>query len=745
MNQPLSVPASVDPIAAPVMAIEPMNLADKNRQLEQLLARLQEASPMSEERRAAPSADVRFESQLAMVRLGIASSLFFSLRAKHVATAAHSLRVALSCSAWAHRLGLDESLRDRIEVASLLHDLGKIGIPDRVLRKPGKLTVEEQLTMDCCSRLGVEILRGCTHDNELLDIVLHANSWFDGRRHGDGPRGDALPLGARMLAIADAFDAMTTDHVYRSALSRERAIQELAKGSGTQFDPELVLDFSSMLEDRPELLQGVVVDRWLKQLQSDSELSIWNSGSNHKHVGVVTGAGQDELFLNSLVGKLKDGVVFTDSEGTITRWNDTMQHLTGISCDAIQGKAWSNETVRLRESDSSRQQDSCIVTQCLRSSSSIQRKMVIEQPGGISTPVHVQVTPVTGTEPGCLGTVIVIRDVSDEANMRQKLDSLHQQVTRDPLTGIANRAYFDEQLTLLTSRAKAGGPTFSLIICDIDHFKRVNDVHGHPAGDEALIRFAEILESHSRDGDLVARYGGEEFLLLANNCDNATTTKRAEVIRAALERTPLPSLGNEAVTASFGVTEYQAGDTAETILARSDRALLKAKDNGRNRVIQLGSGNRPNETAETTKRGWFAWFDGSEIEKNSEFDILTPVPTALAIEKLRGFIADHDAEVIHVTENQVSIKVNAVCTTGGRRRVDHQIVLNAQLTLSEQKRSDSAIPAVRNWGGTKVHVTIRPIRNRDRRNRALKPCIVQLVSSLKSYLMGEIFSDSDVS
>ncbi|EMI17710.1 response regulator, partial [Rhodopirellula maiorica SM1] len=148
MNQPLSVSASVDPVAASVTAIEPMDLTNKNQQLEQLLASLQEASPVSDERRAAPSIEVKFESQLAMVRLGIASSLFFSLRAKHVATAAHSLRVALSCSAWAHRLGLEESLRDRIEVASLLHDLGKIGIPDRVLRKPGKLTVEEQLTMD---------------------------------------------------------------------------------------------------------------------------------------------------------------------------------------------------------------------------------------------------------------------------------------------------------------------------------------------------------------------------------------------------------------------------------------------------------------------------------------------------------------------------------------------------------------------------------------------------------------------
>ncbi len=721
----------------------PADFIEKNLQLEKLLAALQAAAPLPEDRCLTATAEVKFENQLAMVRLGIATSLFLALRAKHVATAAHSLRVALSCSAWAHRLGLDETQRDRIEVAALLHDLGKIGIPDRVLRKPGKLTVEEQLTMDCCSRLGVQILSGCTSDTELLDIVMYANSWYDGRRHDDGPRGDALPLGARMLAIADAFDAMTTDHVYRSAMSRERAIQKLAKGSNSQFDPELVNDFSRMLEDRPEILQGVVVDRWLKQLQSDSELPVWNADLDQKYAGVSLENYQEGVFLNSLVSKLKDAVVFTDSEGTVTRWNDAMQRLTGISSDAMQGKAWSSEAIRLREKDSSRHEGACIVAQCLRSASSIQRNMVIEQPGGEMTPVHMQVTPVAGSRPGCLGTVVVIRDVSDEADMLEKLDTLHQQVTRDPLTGIANRAYFDEQLALLTERAKAGGATFSLIICDIDHFKRVNDVHGHPAGDEALIRFAAILENHSRDGDLVARYGGEEFLLIANNCDNATTTKRAEVIRMALERTPLPSLGNETVTASFGVTEFQAGDSAETILARSDRALLKAKDNGRNRVIQLGSGNPPSDAAETPKRGWFAWFDGADLQKKSEFDILTPVPAAIVIEKLRGFIADHDAEVIHVTENQVSLKVNSVCSTGGRRRVDHQIVLNAQLTLSEQKNGDPSLPATRNWASTKVHVVVRPIRNRDRRNRALNPCVVQLVSSLRSYLMGEIVADPE--
>ena len=120
----------------------------------QLLAGLQELTPSSESDLS--SNETRYENQLALVRLGMATSLFYSLRTKHPPTAAHCLRVSLYCSSWAVRLGLDEMTRDRLEVAALLHDLGKIGIPDRILRKPGKLTVDEQLTMDCCPELGCE-------------------------------------------------------------------------------------------------------------------------------------------------------------------------------------------------------------------------------------------------------------------------------------------------------------------------------------------------------------------------------------------------------------------------------------------------------------------------------------------------------------------------------------------------------------------------------------------------------------
>ena len=479
-----------------------------------LLAKLCDTAPLAAEN-SEPAADSKYENELAMVRLGMATSLFFSLRTKHAPTAAHSLRVALVCSAWAERLKLDEHTRDRIEIAALLHDLGKIGIPDRILRKPGKLTVDEQLTMDCCPALGCEILRGCTSDRELLDIIHYANTWFDGRRGDESPKGDALPLGSRMLSIADAFDSMTTDHVYRSALSRERALGELVRGGGVQFDPELVTDFCRMLEDRPEMLQGVVVSRWLVQLQPNASAGLWQSSIGSHATLVTETVRRESLFFGQLMHHLKDCVAFTDSEGTITHWNRAMQQLTGIAAEAIVGKTWNSTAMRLREPMSHPDDIVCPVTECLRNAVTISRSMLIEQAGAEATRVQVEVAPVVGEIPGTHGTVIIMQDVSDQADLQEQVESLHEKTTIDPLTGVANRAYFDEKLQELLKSTREGGPSFSLVICDIDHFKRVNDVHGHPAGDEALVTFASVLTAHSRSGDLVARYGGEEFLLLA--------------------------------------------------------------------------------------------------------------------------------------------------------------------------------------------------------------------------------------
>jgi len=131
----------------------------------------------------------------------------------------------------------------------------------------------------------------------------------------------------------------------------------------------------------------------------------------------------------------------------------------------------------------------------------------------------------------------------------------------------------------------------SLLMCDLDRFKLVNDSYGHQAGDEAIKCLAALLKGACHPGDLVARYGGEEFVVLLADCDINTACRRAEQIRVTLSEMPQPMMNGKPINVSFGATEIQPGDTAETMLRRADRALLMAKENGRNQVVQLGSGN----------------------------------------------------------------------------------------------------------------------------------------------------------
>ncbi|WP_153556063.1 sensor domain-containing diguanylate cyclase/phosphohydrolase [Roseimaritima sediminicola] len=684
-------------------------------------------------------ADQAIENRLAMVRLGMATALYYALRTKHPPTAAHSLRVAVGCSLWAERMRLPAEMRDRIEVAALLHDIGKIGIPDNVLRKPGKLSVAEQLTMDLYPRLGCEILSGCTNDAELLSIVRYSHAWFDSRRNRDAPRAQSIPLGARMLAIVGAVDAMTTDQVYRPAMSRERAISELMAGSGTQFDPELVHDYCRMVQTQSETVPRGVVTRWLQQLSDSRDDGPWGAGNV---IGSTDIARVDchQRYHSQLFDHMHDGVVFVDADGIVIGWNRALERLSGVMSEAACEHLWTPELIELEDSDDQAiDTENCPVYECLRSGVFSSHQLQIRGREANRVPVHVHISAVSGRRGETIGALAIFHDASRQTSLEERLVALHEKATKDALTGVDNRGQFDRALAELTDFASSSGPTFSLIICDIDRFKQINDVHGHQAGDEALVQFARVLQKHAREGDLVCRYGGEEFVVLSPSSDNPTATRRAEAIRKTIEQTPVEALGGAPLTASFGVTEYQSGDSPETVLARADRALLRAKDTGRNRVVQLGAGRSSDEATVDPRGGALAglmsWWEGGE-QSQTELQVHTPVPRDLAIEKLRGFIADHSAEVLSVSEDEVRVRLNVLYSLGGRRRADHRIGFEISMQLEEQPQDTD--PQAAPLAQTVVHVQLWPIRQRDRRLRELASCIDQVIASLKSYLVGSV-------
>ncbi|HIE59298.1 MAG TPA: GGDEF domain-containing protein [Hydrogenothermaceae bacterium] len=150
------------------------------------------------------------------------------------------------------------------------------------------------------------------------------------------------------------------------------------------------------------------------------------------------------------------------------------------------------------------------------------------------------------------------------------------------LTGLFNKGKFNKVLKKEVERAKRYKRPLSLIIFDIDHFKRINDTYGHKVGDEVLKELAKIIKSVIRKADFVARWGGEEFVILAPETDLDGALNLAEKLRQTVEKHQFPTVKN--VTISLGVAQYIDGETPEEFIIRADMALYKAKENGRNRV-----------------------------------------------------------------------------------------------------------------------------------------------------------------
>jgi diguanylate cyclase (GGDEF)-like protein len=170
------------------------------------------------------------------------------------------------------------------------------------------------------------------------------------------------------------------------------------------------------------------------------------------------------------------------------------------------------------------------------------------------------------------------------ARLRESRQALERLSATDPLTGLFNRRWMMEALENEVRRSRRLKHSFAVIMADVDHFKRFNDAHGHPAGDAVLKRVAEILRESTRDVDVVARYGGEEFFVLMPETEGEGAADVADRVRERLAAERLP--GGGSVTLSFGVAEFPAhGDVGETLIGIADAALYQAKREGRDRVV----------------------------------------------------------------------------------------------------------------------------------------------------------------
>lgn len=180
--------------------------------------------------------------------MGFVKAMVNALEAKSVWTRGHSERVAAFAQEIACELNLSETQRKAVTIASLLHDIGKIGTDNGILDKESSLSDYEYDNVKKHSVQGADILRGIRHFEDVVLMIRHHHERMDGTGYPDGLKGDQIPIGARIVYVADAFDAMTEARPYRSPISIEEAVSELRKNAGTQFDPVVVEAWSKVLK-----------------------------------------------------------------------------------------------------------------------------------------------------------------------------------------------------------------------------------------------------------------------------------------------------------------------------------------------------------------------------------------------------------------------------------------------------------------------------------------------------------------
>jgi diguanylate cyclase (GGDEF)-like protein len=219
------------------------------------------------------------------------------------------------------------------------------------------------------------------------------------------------------------------------------------------------------------------------------------------------------------------------------------------------------------------------------------RTLVLEDLGSTNG-VTTATGPVTGPVPLAIGDVFTVGDVTlridemglDEIRYLERAAERLRKSTEDPLTGALGRRWLDGELPGLVARSRQRGERLSALFLDVDHFKEINDAHGHSAGDRVLAAVARILVGGVRETDRVVRYGGEEFVVLLADCDDVDAVRLAERLRAAIERHSWDEVGVRAVTASIGAATLDAVEEPAAWLDRADAAMYRAKSAGRNRV-----------------------------------------------------------------------------------------------------------------------------------------------------------------
>ncbi len=296
---------------------------------------------------------------------------------------------------------------------------------------------------------------------------------------------------------------------------------------------------------------------------------------------------QDVLEYGWLLDAMFDGAYCVDRSRKILYWNTAAEALTGYSREEVQGMNCAADLLHHVDGEGVNLcRGLCPLARTMLVGKAHQTDIFLHHKDGHRIPVTVRCSPLRDAAGHITGAIEIFNDASMLEMLRQRVTELEALAFLDPLTQLANRRYLDIFFKQSLDEWQRYQFPFGLILLDIDHFKRVNDTHGHGMGDQVLRMVGQTLAHSCRSFDVVGRWGGEEFLVITRHIDTDLLASLTERLRALVGASylTLPSGEKLSVTISAGATLSRADDTPESLLDRADGYLYQSKAGGRNRV-----------------------------------------------------------------------------------------------------------------------------------------------------------------
>jgi diguanylate cyclase (GGDEF)-like protein/putative nucleotidyltransferase with HDIG domain len=546
--------------------------------------------------------DMAHIEELNHLNQSIVLSLATAIDAKDSYTCSHINRVQKYAVALAEAAGVVDAELEAVRTGALVHDIGKLGVPDHILGKPGKLTRDEFERIKAHVEIGAEILAPVPFPFPVVDVVLTHHERWDGLGYPRGLQGDAIPIGGRIIGVVDVFDALTSDRPYRKAMLENEALQILREGAGKQFDPNLVSLFEQILPRLREEIRVIENPDRLQPLSSEVDSprpALQQINEAAAEMAAVCGIARslaEEETVEGVAQAVVDQVLKLVPGDTAILYL-TLPSKTELCAFALSGRfqeKLAGMTIQLGEGVAGCVVDKCAPKMNVSAALDIARRFSPDENMELSSASAV---PLGNGDPPAGALVVytmgynlhsahhlrILEVLAERAAVA--IQSLNR-VTRnaelafiDPVTGLANHRSLLRKIDHLIDchqRAEDSAP-FCVVMLDLNRFKEVNDCLGHLHGDELLVDVGRRLQALTGPRDTVARYGGDEFVLLLPGA------RRERAAQIAVEAcTAIRSLGASpsgvTISASAGIAVYpEDGAERRTLIETADRRMYEQK------------------------------------------------------------------------------------------------------------------------------------------------------------------------